>query len=482
MTPVTTPTPVSAFIGEQKNSQQNGQLDVYLPTVNVISFAGPGESGGVPASLAPIVERLGTRVNWFALSNLPPTDAKQSASPSGFRYYSPKVPTWLQEAHDKFAHDYLSPLLHSRENAVLEVTFDATAYKSYRQLCEAVASECLTVASDSFPTMCWLHDHQLALAAPILAGQAGLVLCQFWHTPWPAASIMQGSPVGRELTEALLKNKLIGFHTDEYADNFLDTVAAVLPTARVNILERTVKFANRTTHITVMPLGIDLPYWQKLAQDTRPMAEGLIPKHRLASQVILGVERLERSKGVIERLAGLEAMIQKYPEVRGRFHYVQISQPGKGSTASSRNYEKEVVERIEAINKKFAANGWQPIVHIQAHLEQKELAAWYQAASVVSVNSLADGLNLIAKEYIACRHDEQGVVVLSRNTGAARELAQGALLVDPNSPQSLADAMRHALSLDSEEKRRRMSAMRRTIGWNQLHNWALGFLRQALSK
>jgi trehalose 6-phosphate synthase len=471
------------------------RLDIHLPTVNVISFAGPGESGGVPASLAPIVKRLGTRVNWFALSDLPDSKneggknsggnvqsradaASAEASQAGFSYYSPKVPAWLVNSHYEVSHDYLAPLLHGMGD---ESKFDGEAWKSYRQLCESVASECLTMASGSFPTICWLHDYQLALAAPILASEAGLVLCQFWHVPWPKVEAMKKSAVARELIEALLKNRLIGFHTKEYADNFLASAAAILPDSKVDCLNRNITYDGRTTHITVMPLGIDLPFWQKLAMSAKPMSEALIPKHSLASQIILAVERLEATKGVIERIDAIELFLQTYPELRRRFHYVQISQAGKGAGGESRDYERLVEARIDDLNKRYFHDGWQPIIHIRGVIEQHQLAAWYQAAAVLSVNSISDGLNLIAKEFVACRGDEQGVVVLSRNTGSAGELAQGALLVDPASPKSVSDALYLALTLDPEEKRRRMSAMRRVIGWNQLHNWALGFLRQALS-
>jgi len=276
------------------------RLDMHLPTVNVISFAGPGESGGVPASLAPIIKRLGTRVNWFALSNLPDNKdtsgarrGQEDASQPGFSYYSPKVPAWLVNSHYEVSHDYLYPLLHGSSD---QSGFDPEAWKSYRQLCESVASECLTMASDSFPTLCWLHDYQLALAAPVLAGEAGLVLCQFWHVPWPRAEVIKTSPVAKELIEALLKNRLIGFQTTEYADNFFASAAAVLHDCKVDTKQRTITYDGHTTRITVMPLGIDLPFWQKLAMGAKPMSEALIPKHSLASQIILSVERLEASK------------------------------------------------------------------------------------------------------------------------------------------------------------------------------------------
>ncbi len=230
-----------------------------------------------------------------------------------------------------------------------------------------------------------------------------------------------------------------------------------------------------------MPLGIDLPFWQKLASASKPLSEALPSKHGLASQIILGVEILEASKGVVERVKGIEQLLEDHPDLRRRFHYVQISQAGKGACDHSRHYEGLVEQLIDGVNKNYYYDGWQPFNHIKGNIDQSQLAAWYQAATVISVNSLSDGLNLIGKEYVACRSDEQGVVVLSRNAGSARELAQGALLVDPSSPKSVGDALYLALTLEPEEKRRRMTSMRRVIGWNQLHNWALGFLRQALT-
>ncbi|HEY9772293.1 MAG TPA: trehalose-6-phosphate synthase [Planktothrix sp.] len=457
------------------STDELGQLQLHLPTLKVLSYRGPGESGGVPTSLEPIVKRLGTKIHWFALSGVP----KEQESPlSGFAFYNPQIPQTLIERHHKISSGYLWPLMHGMPECAV---FDAENWKAYRQLNEMLASECLAVSSQSFPTLCWLHDYQLALVAPLMSMQAGVLLCQFWHIPWPQASVMVQSAVGKELVESLLCNKVIGFHTTEYATNFLNTVSELMPNAAVDMLKMEVRRRRQVTKIVVMPLGVDFGLWQRLARQTRPIAEAISVKYRLANQIILGVDRLDYTKGVLEKLNGIEKFLDTSPVWKRRIHYVQLAQPPQSSEPAFAQYAAAVEKRIEEINRKYASDGWQPIIYLPGQYDQSELAAWYQAADVLAINSVRDGLNLIAKEYVASRLDEQGTLVLSKNAGCAAELAQGAILVNPHDCEDFANALKQALTLEVEEKRRRMTSMRRVVGWNQLHDWALGFLRQAIN-
>lgn len=451
------------------------ELELFLPTLKVISYTGPGQSGGVSKSLEPVVKRLGTKVHWFAIEgqSLP----NQDTPTEGFSFYSPKVPALLAERHKKAANEYLFPLLHGLTD---KAKFDPENWKAFRQVNEIVASDSLSVSSQSFPTLCWLHDYQVPLAAPLMSMQAGLIICQFWHVPWPEPEVIINSPIGKELVEALLCNKLIGFHTTEYATNFLNTVKELFPNAQVDVLKMEIRRRRSHTRVVVMPLGLDFSLWQKLARSNKPKAEAMGVKHRLANQVLLGVDRIDFTKGVLEKLEGIERFLEANEIWHRRFHYVQVCHSVKTPGAAPSDYEVLVESKIEAINKRFASNGWQPILAVKEYLDQNELAAWYQAADVLLVNSIKDGLNLIAKEYVACRQDEQGSLILSKQTGSSAELSQGALIVDPESPDSIANAISQALSMEVEEKRRRMNSMRRVVGWNQLHDWALGFLRQSI--
>ncbi len=453
-----------------------GQLEIALPNVSVISYAGPGGTGGLPASLSPVVKRLNTRVNWFALTDLPEQDFSPTGS-SGFTFHNPNVPQWLIKAHRRFCQNYLAPLLHGfPEKSV----FDQEDWKSFKQLNELIASHCLIANSESYPSLFWLHDYQLALAAPIIGSEAGIILCQFWHVPFPEASIITSYPCGKELVDALLLNRLVGFHTKKYAQNFIDAVEQFYPEAVLDREAMTIVQKGKTCRLAIMPLGIDVPYWQDLATKARPKAEALSMQLGLAHQFILGVDRLEPNKGILERLNGLTEFLTNHKEFHQRFHYVQIAQEVKEASPELIEYKEAVERKIENINAQFKQDNWSPIVYLRENLSQQELAAWYQAAAVLSVNSTADGLNLIAKEFVASRLDEQGALVLSQNAGVATELARGALLVDPHSAEAVGSAFHQALSFDSEEKRRRMMSMRHVIGWNQLHNWAVGFLRKAI--
>jgi trehalose 6-phosphate synthase/phosphatase len=456
------------------STDELGQLQLYLPSLKVVSYRGPGESGGVPTSLEPIVKRLGSKIHWFAVSGVPSDKDERLTS---FAFHNPEIPQSIIESHKKLATGYLWPLLHGMpEKAV----FDQENWKAFRLLNEMLATEVLTNASQSFPTLVWLHDYQLSLVAPLISMQAGVLLCQFWHVPWPEPQVIADSPIGKEIVESLLCNRVLGFHTTEYATNFLNTVQELLPNAAVDMLKMEVRRRRQTTKIVVMPLGIDFNLWQRLAKSSRPIAEAISVKYRLANQIVLGVDRLDYNKGVLEKLNGIEEFLEKSPTWQRRFHYVQLAQTPQSLDHSFVKYAQAVEQRVEEINAKFGSDGWQPIILLNGQVEQSELSAWYQAADVLAVNPVRDGLNLIAKEYVASRLDEQGAVILSRHAGCAAELAQGAILIDPSSPSEFATALQQALSMEVEEKRRRMTSMRRVVGWNQLHDWALGFLKQSL--
>ena len=293
---------------------------------------------------------------------------------------------------------------------------------------------------------------------------------------------MTKSPVAREMVDALLCNKVLGFHTTEYATNFLETARELFPNAAVDMLRMEVRRRSGVTRVVVMPLGIDFELWQRLAKSTRPMADALSTKHGLGNQIVLGIDRLDYSKGVLEKLNGLELFLSENSKHMKRFQYVQISQPPQSNDEHYTEYANAVVEKIADINDKYGTDGWTPVTHIRKQLDQNELAAWYQAADILAVNPIRDGLNLVAKEFVACRQDEQGVLLLSSRAGCAAELAQGAIDVDPTSSASFASGLSQALSMEPDEKRRRMTAMRRVTGWNRLHDWALGFLKEALTK
>ncbi len=448
-----------------------GQLQIHLPALKIISYRGPGHSGGVVSSLSPLTKQLGTQVNWIALSEVPTGD---ETTVPGFSFHRPDVIAQIAEANSRAVHEYLWPLLHGITE---KAHYDADAWRNFRKLSQSIASHSLTVSSRSFPHLVWLHDFEMCLVPPMLPMDAGVILSHFWHAPWPDAEVMVGSPVGREIVESVLHNKVLGFHTTEYADNFLATVQKLIPDATVDAAKMTVAYRNNVTSVISMPLGIDFQYWQRIARASRVEAESIAVRHRLASQILLGVDRLDYTKGILEKLEGIEAFLKKYPDRIRRFHYVQLAQSVEQSTPALEEYKTKVQERIATINQTFRVDGWEPIVYIEGSMQHHQLAAWYQAADMLIVTPVRDGLNLIAKEFIACRLDEQGVVILSNQAGVSAELVSGALIVDANNPEEISQEIFRGLAMPVEEKRRRMVSMRHVVGWNRLHDWACGFLR-----
>ncbi|MBY0550966.1 MAG: trehalose-6-phosphate synthase [Candidatus Obscuribacterales bacterium] len=451
-----------------------GQLQVQLPALNIFSYRGPGQSGGVASSLAPLTRQLGTKVQWIALSGVPEPDDRPIA---GFSFYKPDVPEEIINRQGQAVHNYLWPLFHGIED---KIRYDAEEWKNFRQLSVMLAHQSQRIAMRSFPTLVWLHDFEMALLAPLLSMDAGVILAHFWHVPWPSPELMKKTPAGLEITEALLSNRLLGFHTEEYADNFLRTVEELIPDATVDFVNLTVKYHGRTTTVLPMPLGLDYPYWQRLARGSKLQAEALPVTHRLAHQIILGVDRIDYTKGILEKLDGVEKFLAENPDYYRRCHYVQLAQPFTPNTDFT-DYLHKVRERVKAINTRFRKDSWEPIVWMEGYFDHQQLSAWYQAADVLAVTPVRDGLNLIAKEYIACRLDEQGAIVLGEKAGCASELISGAILIDSENSDTIAAGIQQALSMGVEEKRRRMVSMRHVVAWNRLHDWACGFLRQALA-
>jgi trehalose 6-phosphate synthase len=452
-----------------------GQLQIHLPALKIISYRGPGHTGGVVSSLSPLTTQLDTQVNWIALSNVP---SGEDSNVPGFTFHRPDVTPQFAEINSRALHDYLWPLLHGLTE---KAHYDADAWKSFRQLSQSIANHSFGVSSRSFPNLVWLHDFEMCLVPAILPKDAGVILSHFWHAPWPEADVMVASPVGKEIIESMLCNRVIGFHTQEYADNFLATAKALLPEATVDVAKMTVVYRGTSTHVVAMPLGIDFQYWQRLARASRVEAESIAVRHRLANQVLLGVDRMDYTKGILEKLDGIECFLQKHPDWARRFHYVQLAQPLEQRSAAFDEYKAKVEARVKEINETYAVDGWEPVVYVQGTMGHQKLAAWYQAADMLLVTPVRDGLNLIAKEFVATRLDEQGVVVLSNQAGVSAELVSGAVLVDANSPEEIAHSILRGLSMPVEEKRRRMVSMRHVVGWNRLHDWACGFLRFAIT-
>jgi trehalose 6-phosphate synthase len=297
----------------------------------------------------------------------------------------------------------------------------------------------------------------------------------FWHIPWPNPQAFGICPWQREILDGLLGADLIGFHTQGHCNFFLETVDQALE-SRIE-WER---FAvNRLGHFTlVRPFPISIYVPEPPAESSSELGSVYLERAALfkelgvqATFMGVGVDRVDYTKGILERFQGIERFFEKYPTYQRQFTFVQIGAPSRTHIKRYHDLLAEVEAEADRINWRFQAGEWKPIVFLGRHHSHKEIEPYYRAADLCMITSLHDGMNLVAKEFVAARDDEQGALILSRFTGASREL-RDALVVNPYDTEQLAEAIRFALEMDPEERRARMQRMRRIVKEHNVYRWA----------
>jgi trehalose 6-phosphate synthase len=300
----------------------------------------------------------------------------------------------------------------------------------------------------------------------------------FWHIPWPNAESFSICPWQRELVDGLLGADLIGFQIQSHCNNFLETVDRA-----VEALTEWDRFAvNRQGHVTRVrpyPISVAFPESQTLEIELRSPGEAraqLFAELGVEASLLgVGVDRIDYTKGILERLRGVERFLELHPEYQGRFTYVQLGAPSRTDLLRYRQLVDEVTTEVERLNAKFARGKWQPVVFLKRHHSHEEIDRFYKLASVCLVTSLHDGMNLVAKEFIASRDDQRGSLILSTFAGAANQLPD-ALLVNPYDEEQVAAAILRALEMPEEEQETRMRRMRRHVREHNIYRWAANLL------
>ncbi len=369
-----------------------------------------------------------------------------------------------------FSNEGLWPLCHI---AHTRPTFRAGDWEQYQAANAKFAAALLEEMQSVANPVVVLQDYHFALLPRLIKNQRpDARVAIFWHIPWPNPEAFGICPWQREVLEGLLGADLIGFHIQSHCDNFLETVNSTLE-ARVE-WER---FAvNREGHLTlVRPFPISVVFPEKPeAEQTAPHVHQAELLNEIGTDALylgLGVDRVDYTKGIIERLRGVERFLEKYPAYHGKFSFVQIGAPSRTHIKRYSDFGAEVAAEAERINWRFQSGKWTPVIFRHRHHSHAEVDRFYRAADVCLVTSLHDGMNLVAKEYLASRHDEDGVLILSPFTGAARELAD-ALIVNPYDTEQMADAIAAALNMEANERRARMRRMRRVIQEQNIYRWA----------
>jgi trehalose-6-phosphate synthase len=373
-----------------------------------------------------------------------------------------------------FANSALWPLCHV---VYVRPRFELSDWEHYRNVNRRFAEAVLAEAG-SRPALVFIQDYHLALAARyIKEARPDLQVALFWHIPWPNPEAFRVLPWGRELLEGMLANDVLGFHIRRHALNFLDTVAEALE-ARVDLERMAVDRGGRRTWVRPFAISVDAEELGGLAElpATVKAADGIRKSLGLeGGKVILGVDRLDYTKGLPERFAAIERLLEKYPEWQGKLAFIQIGVPSRIELPEYRAVGDSVREWTQRLNERFPRAGG-PTVHlIEGNLDFRELVPYYRLADVCTVTSLHDGMNLVAKEYVAASPDLDGALVLSPFTGAARELAR-AWIASPYDREDLADTMHQALVAPDEERRERMRALRETVLRRNIFDWTLEVL------
>jgi alpha,alpha-trehalose-phosphate synthase [UDP-forming] len=444
-------------------------------------------ASGMASALDPVMRASGGV--WVGASS---GDAdRQTADEHGHVAVPPDDPSyvlrriWLsREEEDGFyyglSNEGLWPLCHV---AFVRPVFDPDDWETYRAVNTRFAEAVLEEAG-SRPTFVFIQDYHFALLPRILKdANPNLIIAQFWHIPWPNREFIRTFPWKEELLDGMLGNDLLGFHLRYHCQNFLDAVESLME-AKVDPERSEVTRGGKVTVVRPFPIGIDFDGHVALADS--PAVDTAIDawRSRLGltddTFVGVGIDRLDYTKGIPERLRGLSRFFEKHPEFVERVRFVQIGVPSRSEIASYEQLASEVDDAVQEINNHWGTKTWQPITYLPRHFGSVDMMALHRLAHFCIVSSLHDGLNLVAKEYVASRTDEDGVLILSQFTGAALELTE-ALLINPFAQDEIAEAIHRALTLPEAERRKRMQKLRQTVAENNVYRWA-GKILHALLK
>jgi trehalose 6-phosphate synthase len=378
-----------------------------------------------------------------------------------------------------FSNEGLWPLCHI---AHTRPTFRTSDWQSYQQANQKFAEAVLDELQDSQHPLLLVQDYHFALLPRMVKkARPDARVAIFWHIPWPNPEAFGICPWQRELLDGLLGADLIGFHTQAHCNNFLETVDAVLE-SRIEWERFAVKRRDHLTFVQPFPISVDF----REAQREHDPADGSPYDLRAsilknlgvqASFLGIGVDRIDYTKGIIERFRGIENFLEKSPSYQGSFTFVQIGAPSRTTIPRYHDLIDEVEAEAARINAKFATGNWKPIVLLTRHHSHSEILPYYRAADLCMVTSLHDGMNLVAKEFVAARADGEGALILSQFTGATREL-RDAIIVNPYDTEQLGNAIREALEMKAEERQARMRHMRQMVREHNVYRWAGNLLTE----
>jgi trehalose 6-phosphate synthase/phosphatase len=441
-------------------------------------------SGGLASALAAIWrEHSGVWIGWPGPFEGPEVEQLLGRASRGRSYAMKPVPLSEEEVskfYAGFANEIVWPLFHDMPT---QCNFDPGYWETYervnRKFARAVEE---TAQPDDF---LWVHDYHLMLVAGYLResrvrNRNGF----FLHIPFPAPDVFEKLPWREPVLRSLLDFGLIGFQTERDRNNFVTCLERLIQDAHIenekpNWLVRT---ARHTAMVGVFPISID--FEEFAGQASRPeIAERAleIRKDLGGNTLLLGVDRMDYTTGIPERLKSFRIVLQRYPELRRHITLVQVVVPSREEIPNYKDLRSEVELLVSQINGEFTQPGWVPIHYMHRNLSRADLLSYYRAADMALITALKDGMNLVAKEFCAAQVDERGVLIISEFAGAGPELRDGAMLINPNDLAGVAEAIHQACLMAPEERRNRMQLLRQIVKEHNVQRWARSFLQAAAS-
>ncbi len=438
-------------------------------------------AGGLVTALDPVLRACGGV--WIAHgagdADRDNADAggRLTVPPDDPRYTLRRV--WLTREEEQgyyygFANEGLWPLCHlAHERPV----FRASDWEYYRRANQRFADAVLDEIGGGSAAVL-VQDYQLALVPALLkAARPELQIGLFWHIPWPNPEAFRICPYGPEILAGMLGADLLGFHLQQHCNSFLDTVDRVLE-SRLDWDHFAVELKGHVSHVQPFPISVQ-PWSERKVPGGEELAAQIAvlkAEHKLGEvYVALGVDRIDYTKGLPERFRAVDRFLELWPEYRQRFTFVELGAPSRTHIPRYRDHIAELEKLADEINWKHQSDGWKPIRFLVAHHDAATVHAFMRMASMCIVSSLHDGMNLVAKEYVAAQPEREGVLVLSEFAGAARELAD-ALIVNPYDTEQFAAAIRAGVEMDAAERHARMDRMARAVEEHNIYRWAAAFL------
>ncbi|MDP1991294.1 MAG: trehalose-6-phosphate synthase [Syntrophales bacterium] len=438
-------------------------------------------ASGVVTAIDPILRACGG--TWIAHGsgnadrNFVNSRNKLGVPPGDERYILKRV--WLTKEEEEgyyygFANEGLWPLCHVTHTRPI---FREVDWQMYRKVNEKFAESLLEELPAQKPFVFIQDYHFTLLPQMIKQKRPDATIALFWHIPWPNPEVFAICPYQEEILEGMMGCDLIGFHVQSHCNNFLETANRLME-SRVDTEKFSVVRSGRETLVRAFPISVDLNVFGTPSESVLKQKAKIREELNLADKMVaVSVERIDYTKGIVERILAIDRFLEKYPEYKKRFIFIQVAAPSRTHIKRYHDLIAEIDELVERKNWKHSDGDWSPIIYLKRQFTHEEISPYYQLADLCIVSSLHDGMNLVAKEFIAAKQDLSGILLLSRFTGAFRELTD-AVPINPYAIEEFADSIKLAIEMPVEEKRRRMTRMREIVGRNNVYFWAASIITE----